>query len=318
MPYSSLGQLTLNCPQCGVAFEPQLWLIIDTDRPDLLERLRDGTLYQVACPNGHAGVVDAPLLLVRPEEQPPLLFSPAERTSAELDRVMARGLIERLAAMMGDDWREEWAAGLTPVPRRLLVEALGSVDAAATIDRALAEAMPPGVGDVLGKLATLLTNEGVRLDSAKDLEEALAARPELRERFEVAVRDAGAPASPRPADEETGRPPVASPDSLLTTLRGFVEAETWLDSYRFVRDHPELLTDAAEARLAGLAARAAAVEEKAVAGLFAEHLALLRRARAVGVLPAFAEKMGVAPEVLGLEAERGAPNTDAAHDTPII
>ena len=145
MPYSSLGQLTLNCPQCGVAFEPQLWLIIDTDRPDLLERLRDGTLYQVACPNGHAGVVDAPLLLVRPEEQPPLLFSPAERTSAELDRVMARGLIERLAAMMGDDWREEWAAGLTPLTFRWRMR---------DVARLLAEGLAPEDEDaLLGLLA---------------------------------------------------------------------------------------------------------------------------------------------------------------------
>lgn len=293
MPYSSLGQLRLNCPQCGVAFEPQLWLIIDADRPDLLERLRDGSLYRVACPNGHAGVVDAPLLLVRPGEQPPLFFSPAERTSAELDRAMARGLIERLAAMMGDDWRDAWAAGLTPVPRRLLVEALGSANVAAAIEQALAEAMPPGVGDVLGALTALLANEGVRLDSAKDLEEALAARPALREQFEAAMRAAGVPASPRPADDEAARPPVALSDSLPAVLRGFVEAETWLDSYRFVRAHPELLTDAAEAALARYTERAAAVEDETVAALFAEHLALLRRARGLGVLPAFAEKLGV-------------------------
>lgn len=293
MPYSSLGQLMLNCPQCGVAFEPQLWLIIDADRPDLLEHLRDGSLYRVACPNGHAGVVDAPLLLVRLGEQPPLLFSPAERTSAELDRVMAHGLIERLAAMMGDDWREEWAAGLTPLPRRLLVEALDSPNVAAAVDRALAEAMPPGVGNVLGEVTAQLIDAGVRLDSAKDLEEALAARPALRQQFEAALRAASAPASPQPMDDEAARPPAAPSDSLLAVLRGFVEAETWLDSYRFVRDHPELLTDAAEATLARLAERAAAVEDESVAGLFAEHLALLRRAREVGVAVAFAEKLGM-------------------------
>jgi hypothetical protein len=45
--------------------------------------------------------------------------------------------------------------------------------------------------------------------------------------------------------------------------------------------------------LARYAERAAAVEDESVAGLFAEHLALLRRAREVGVLPAFAEKLGV-------------------------
>jgi hypothetical protein len=96
-------------------------------------------------------------------------------------------------------------------------------------------------------------------------------------------------------DDEAARPPAAPSDSLLAVLRGFVEAETWLDSYRFVRDHAELLTDAAEATLTRLAGRAAAVEDEAVAGLFAEHLALLRRAREVGVAVAFAEKLGIAP-----------------------
>ena len=83
-----------------------------------------------------------------------------------------------------------------------------------------------------------------------------------------------------------------------------------MDPYRFVRAHQELLTDEAEARLAGLVARAAAVEDAAVADLFAEHLALLRRAREVGEVEAFAEKLGAEVEGLANWAESG----DAAHD----
>ena len=141
--------------------------------------------------------------------------------------------------------------------------------------------------------------------------EQLAARPVLREKLEAAVR-AGAPA----AQPSESRPPTApgataaGADPLLAVLRQFVEAETWLDSYRFVSQHPVLLTDAAEARLAGLAARAAAVEDAAVAELFAEHLALLRRAREVGEVEAFAEKLGAEVEGLANWAESG----DAAHD----
>lgn len=106
---------------------------------------------------------------------------------------------------------------------------------------------------------------------------------------------AGAPASPATEPPATQQP---RQDSLPAVLRQFVEAETWLDSYRFVRAHPELLSDAAEARLAGLAERAAAVEEEAVGRLFAEHLALLRRVREVGVGVAFAEKLGIDAEEL--------------------
>jgi len=40
------------------------------------------------------------------------------------------------------------------------------------------------------------------------------------------------------------------------------------------------------------------MEDEAIAGLFAEHLALLRRAREVGVGPAFAEKLAVTADEL--------------------
>lgn len=301
MPHSFADQPALECPQCGAAFAPDVWLIIDAaERPDLLAHVLDGTLHRVACPSGHSGLVDAPLLLFRPGETPPVLFCHAAQTTAGQDRAMADGLLGRLAASLGEAWRDEWAAGLLPLPRRLLVEVLNSRDVAATIDRALAEAIPPGIGDALGEITAALVAEGVRLDSARELEEALAARPELRQKLEAAARTAGAPAARRPTDQTAPRPPAPPnrSDPLLAALQQFVEAETWLDSYRRLRDHPELLTDAAEARLAGLAARAAEMEDEAIAGLFAEHLALLRRAREVGVGPAFAEKLAVTADEL--------------------
>ncbi len=301
MPHSFADQLRLTCPQCDTFFTPDVWLIIDpAERPDLLALIRDGAIHRFACPNGHAGEVDAPLLLFRPGESPPLFFAPAAQTTAEQDQAMAEELLGRLAEGLGDGWRAEWLLEVLTLPRRLLAEALDSGDAAALLDRALADAIPPGVGDALGAIAAGLANEGVRLDSAHDLESALAARPALRQKLEAALRAAGAPASP--AAEP---PPAPQPrqDPLPAALRQFVEAETWLDSYRFVREHPELLTDAAEALLAGLVERAAAVEEEAVGQLFAEHLALLRRAMAVGVGVAFAEKLGMTPEELTQTAD---------------
>jgi hypothetical protein len=296
MPHSFADQLTVTCPQCGADFTPDIWLIIDTaERPDLLVLIRDGTIHRFACPGGHVGEADAPLLLFRPGETPPLLFVPAMQTTADQDRAMADDLLGLLVESLGDGWRPGWAAGLLTLPRPLLVAALDSVDAATTLDQALANAIPPGIGNVLGEIAGELADEGVRLNSPEDVASALAERPALREKLEAAMRAANAPATPAAASGPT----AAGPDPLLAALRQFVEAETWLDSYHFVRDHPELLTDAAEARLAGLAARAAAVEDAAVGELFAEHLALLRRGREVGVMEAFAEKLGVTVVELG-------------------
>ena len=45
--------------------------------------------------------------------------------------------------------------------------------------------------------------------------------------------------------------------------------------------------------------RGTAVEDQAIADLFGEHLALLRRGREVGVMEAFGEKLGVTVVELG-------------------
>jgi len=125
--HSLVQRVPLTCPRCGRAFEGEIGLILDTsERPDLLERARDGTLHTVACPHcGHETEVDAPLLVLRPGATPPLLFSPAQRTTAEEDRKQAAGLVGALRERMGADWREEWLAqGLPGVPRPLLPAAL--------------------------------------------------------------------------------------------------------------------------------------------------------------------------------------------------
>jgi hypothetical protein len=113
---------SLTCPDCGQAFNPEIWLIVDAvARPDLLDRVREKTIHHVVCPNGHAAAVDAPLLLFRPGEAPPVLFSPPQQTSSEEDEAMARGLVQRLAESLGEDWRDDWLSeGLPVVPREML------------------------------------------------------------------------------------------------------------------------------------------------------------------------------------------------------
>ena len=142
MPHSFSQTASLTCPQCGQTFSAEIWLIVDAEeRPDLAERIRAGTLHALTCPHcGYQGQVDAPLLVYTPSPsqgegrgggaeqahgRAPLLFSPAQRTTAEEDREQAASLVGLLRERMGPAWRDEWLArGLPGVPRPLLPAAL--------------------------------------------------------------------------------------------------------------------------------------------------------------------------------------------------
>ena len=159
MTHSLAEQPTLTCPACGQPFTPDIWLILDAaERPDLLARAREGAIHQVVCPNGHAGEVDAPLLVYRPGAARPLLFSPARRTTAEQDREIAGGLLRRLAASLGGAWREAWLDSTAIVPRKAL---LGGADPEMAARQALAEVMPA------------LRAEGVSVNSPEAFQAAL-------------------------------------------------------------------------------------------------------------------------------------------------
>jgi tetratricopeptide (TPR) repeat protein len=133
MPTSFQQTQQLTCPRCGQPFEASIWLIVDAaERPDLLEKIQAGTLHQVVCPHCQfQGEVDAPLLLYNPplpEGEGPgvrVLFSPAQRTTAEQDQEQALALLERLRQSLGDAWQDDWLSrGLPAVPRPLLPLAL--------------------------------------------------------------------------------------------------------------------------------------------------------------------------------------------------
>lgn len=104
MPHSYAQQTSLTCPHCDQEVAIDVWLIVDVvERPDLAKRIQKQRLYMLVCPHcgETAGQVDAPLLLFLPEQTPPLLFSPAQQTTAEEDQEQARGLLERLRASLG-------------------------------------------------------------------------------------------------------------------------------------------------------------------------------------------------------------------------
>ncbi|MBK9232358.1 MAG: hypothetical protein IPO15_16300 [Anaerolineae bacterium] len=117
--HSVAQSITLTCPACRRPFPAEVWLIVDTaERPDLLARIRNGSLHAIPCPHcRQAGAVDAPLLLYRPSQTPPILFSPAAQTTTEQDQEHARGLLGLLHDRLGSEWQDAWLAqGLNAVP----------------------------------------------------------------------------------------------------------------------------------------------------------------------------------------------------------
>lgn len=110
----------VQCPECGTPVTARIWLIIDaTEHPDLIERCRQGDIHDLACPNGHAGIAKAPLLLrlASPER---ILFSPPENTTHEQDEAMKHALVRRLQVALGITSLEQLLVQVEQVSRLLL------------------------------------------------------------------------------------------------------------------------------------------------------------------------------------------------------
>jgi len=112
MIHSLAQSIEVTCPDCGTDFTTEVWLIVDVvGRPDLLERIRAGTLHDQTCPHCDCEVVvDVPLLLYNPGQELPLLFSPVQDTTTEQNRKHAIELVSALRERLGDEWRGEWLA----------------------------------------------------------------------------------------------------------------------------------------------------------------------------------------------------------------
>ena len=183
MTHSFAQEAELTCPQCGQTFSADVWLIVDAaERPDLLERARAGTLHDLPCPHcGHRGAVDVPLLILRPGQEPSLLFSPAQGTTAEQDREQAAGLVGALRERLGDAWQEEWVRqGLPGVQRPMLPAAL-SEDPEAALQQMAEQAQQVQQAAVATReaLEALLPEERARVLLEKMLaQEPVALRPE--------------------------------------------------------------------------------------------------------------------------------------------
>ncbi len=228
MANSYAQNASLTCPQCGRPFDAEIWLIVDvSERPDLADKMRSGSLHEVACPScGHTGQIDAPVLVLLAHDgtaettsvdttdggattdvvgatgRSPLLFSPAQNTTADQDREHAAGLVTTLAQRMGAAWQDAWVAeGLRMIARNLLPAALSE-----NPDVALQEAAEK---------------------AAAEIERLRQENPAAYAEFTGAVKQA--------SDD------AATADPFLVALAALAGARSPADFLRVARDHPLLL-----------------------------------------------------------------------------
>jgi CHAT domain-containing protein len=126
---NSFSQKTqLTCPKTNHPFEFEVWLIIDCiERPDLIGKVKAGTLHKVISPFSGNDLenLDVPLLIYQSDGEPYLLFSPAENTTPEQVQQQVTGLIGKLRQSLGETWQDSWLqSSFGVIPRFLLSEAL--------------------------------------------------------------------------------------------------------------------------------------------------------------------------------------------------
>ena len=131
MDYSYAKATELRCPHCHQTLTADIWLIVDQSaRPELIQKMIDGEWNILMCPNCNQLIseTDEPLLIYRPGEQPPLLFSPARETVIAEDQAHnVQTLVKQLLDALGsedDDWVME---GLKRVHRSQLATMLNQI-----------------------------------------------------------------------------------------------------------------------------------------------------------------------------------------------
>ena len=109
MPNSHYDESDYTCYACGEVTKVQTWLIIDaTEQPDLIESVKDETIWDITCPGcGESITHDLPLLLYFPEDEPRFLFASRPNIVAGYPEMMIKGLFDQLVECSGDQELKE-------------------------------------------------------------------------------------------------------------------------------------------------------------------------------------------------------------------
>jgi hypothetical protein len=108
-----------RCVNCSAVYTPELYVIVDSsERPDLIERIKEDILHCAICP--HCGVVmefGMPLLIYRPGEPVPVIYSPAILADPAQSEEHVMGLLGVLRDRLGPNWSDRLARGVYHVDR---------------------------------------------------------------------------------------------------------------------------------------------------------------------------------------------------------
>jgi CHAT domain-containing protein/tetratricopeptide (TPR) repeat protein len=139
MSFSQSKETILKCKRCQREFPYEVWTIVDSgERPDLLEKIREGSIHAVLCPYcGLEAMLDAPLLIFQPERAPYLIYVSVTQATPEQNQEIARQLMRELQAATKDKWRDDWIRyGVPVLPPYLVATALEEgLDAALEVIR---------------------------------------------------------------------------------------------------------------------------------------------------------------------------------------
>ena len=114
-PQVSLAQTTpVQCANCTRRFDAELYVIVESaERPDLIQRIRDDILHCSQCP--HCGTVlefGLPLLIHRPNQSVPVMYSPPPGMSESMRREAWGMLMDALRDRLGPRWDDRLARGV--------------------------------------------------------------------------------------------------------------------------------------------------------------------------------------------------------------
>ena len=104
MPNSKVLESDYTCYACGETTPVQSWFIIDaSEKPDLIERVKDETIWEVTCSScGESIYSDLPLLLYFPEDEPRFLFASRMSDGTGYPQFLIESMFNELVESSGD------------------------------------------------------------------------------------------------------------------------------------------------------------------------------------------------------------------------